>query len=205
VGSLGSYDQEIGVIKIYEELIVEEAGSRSRRKRLSYLWLRELVRLHEHSHAFLQRAQLNPLAFRALLACTEIILEQAERLTAEIAFIDQRKWCVEMLAVVLEPLTELVKQVALVWALGVHGLELAHKAEEDLGVPNYYRRWRDLEDLIGGSTSYELLLALILYVAKSRVWRDWINLRQGLAGLVEEAGGPEKLEACRKLIERWLS
>jgi len=68
-----------GFVKVYEgeienaALQLEGLASRSE--------LRELVRLHEHSHAFLHRVQLNLHILQACLAGTELD-EQAEQLVA---------------------------------------------------------------------------------------------------------------------------
>mgnify|MGYP000076503758 CR=1 FL=1 len=199
--TLGSYDPEAGIIKIYER----EIAAVRLEGRIGYPMLRELVRLHEHSHAFLHRAQLSLQALSLLLASTKLGVEQVETLVIEAALVDQREWYPELPRGVLEPLTELVKQVALAWALGRRGLELARRAEEELNVPSYYRRWRDLEGLINSFQRQEPLLAVILYTARSREWRDWSSLRDRITRLVKDAGGPGELEACQRLGEWWLS
>ena len=154
---MGSYDHEAGVVRIYDDLIADAA----RHRRWSYLWLRELVRLHGHAHAFLHRAQLSPPRLKELLACSRI-RRRAEEIVAEASSTDPREWYTGLPKEVLEPLTELVKQVTLSWSLGPRALNLARGIEERLGVPSYYRGWRGLEELVKSFRHPSLLLAIIL-------------------------------------------
>jgi len=190
--ALSFYDCEAGVVKVHDGLIANAAFHR----KLSYLWLRELARLHGHAHAFLHRAQLSPPRLKELLACPGIGSRRAEEIVAEASSTDPREWYTGLPKEVLEPLTELVKQVTLSWSLGPRALNLARSVEERLGVPSYYRGWRNLEELVKSFRHPSLLLAIILCAARRRIWKRWSDLSQEIAGLIKEAGGARILEVC---------
>ena len=188
--ALSFYDCEAGVVKVHDGLIANAAFHR----KLSYLWLRELARLHGHAHALLHRAQLRPPRLKELLACPGIGLRRAEEIVADACSTDPREWYAKMPVKVLEPLAELVKQTALFWSLGSRALNLARSVEERLGVPSYYRGWRNLEELVKSFKFPSLLLAVTLCTARRRIWGTWSDLSRAIAGLVEEAGGAQMLE-----------
>jgi len=164
---LGYYNRELEIVFICEVEIQEEVKKLSTIRELieklkvpeghvsNYLTLivRELVRLHEHAHAYLHTA----------------IIETSEGCVGRTVELDWWK-CRE----VNEPLAEFVAR-SIVEKFGDPFVTVFE--EVDKSSPLYYRRWKDIERICKLSPS---AIPPLTRIFRSKAWSNWNEFYQEL-------------------------
>jgi len=164
---LGFYEPKTEMVIVCEDRIVKHGRRLANQLKVdelkTTLVLRELVRLHEHSHAYLHTAQI---AEHVKAACLRVInMEELNKDT----------WLFDLKPQVLEPLTELFAYITL---KNTHILNKEEKnfvmrifEEVDKQTPNYYQKWRDIINLIPLDSEFSIIA--LLYIARRKVWNSW--------------------------------
>lgn len=173
--TLGYYDER--KVHLCEKELSETSEDVSRRLGLNdditWLALRELVRLHEHAHAMLHR--VNPLSY-ALRHVRRVSVPIRRK---KVSYI--RRWYRALKPEVVEPLTEFVAYSL----IPTEGVYRAIFEEVDKQAPPYYRRWQELvrvcdelrrESRQLSNVSLCELVPPIIGLAHGKVWESFDEL-----------------------------
>jgi hypothetical protein len=156
---LGQYDCRHEIVWIYEKEIARHAEGLSKKLGIEivtvYSILRELVRLHEHAHAYTHTANLS-----------------------EGPLIIEREWFLKLPEEILEPLAEFISYIVIKHVESDVALKIFEEA--DRNTPTYYQRWVQLKDLKVYKDDKEFSLAatyysipLLVKIARKKVWSNW--------------------------------
>ena len=162
---LGRYNHEIGTITLFEDNINDLANELSPRTSSVYPILRELVRLHEHAHAYMHTARL-----------FENIHERP---------FTPKDWFKKIPAAINESLTEYIALTILEESESSQPawIRLFHKV--DSRAPSYYRKWKQARRLL----RYPQYIAPIVKLARTRIWKNWDEFYEALAENQNEING----------------
>jgi len=159
--TLGMYNPHKKLIIICDALILDEARKLTIRPELReyaeltrlevvYPLLRELVRLHEHSHAYIHTAKI----------------EGAPRVSG---------WYFKLPRDVDEPLT-----VFTAYQLIEADERLVKIFEEvDKRTPSYYKRWREIMNVSNAFHGKSCIVPLVKF-ARTKIWQDWNDFYSNL-------------------------
>jgi hypothetical protein len=153
---LGVYDASIGTITLYEDKIIDLAAKLSSGTSKVYPVLRELVRVHEHAHAYMQTASL----FEGKSTGTST----------------KKDWFKGLPKDVNESLTEYI----VVSILESGSWPPAWRTlfdEVDAYAPAYYKKWKQARRLRRGLE----FIAPTVRFARAKIWRDWDEFYEALA------------------------
>lgn len=151
---LGFYTSSSRTVHICDLKIKEEVE-----KPLHYGVLRELVRLHEHSHALLHNSSIHE------------IISNLNGLFIEHVSHSQNDWYAKLPPKVDEPLTEFIAYVMI--KDFKNDLFLKIFKEVDNKTPSYYQRWKELTDIVGKGFIKPWIIPFIIDFAGSRNWNDF--------------------------------
>ena len=153
---LGIYNFSIGAIVLYEENINDLATELSSERLNVYPILRELVRIHEHAHAYMQTANL----YEGMYERPSMPKDWFKKLP-----IDVNESLTEYIALTI---LEESKYSQPAWVRLFH--------EVDSRAPAYYRKWKQARRLY----RYPEYIAPTLKFARTRIWRDWDEFYEAL-------------------------
>jgi hypothetical protein len=145
---LGEYHPRIGTITLYEDRIMALAGELSSRPARLYPVLRELVRVHEHAHAYIHTAQ--------------IFNEGAPDNRPD------RDWFAKLPKDMHESLAEYVVLCVLEsnprWSSWLPVFR-----DVDAGAPAHYKKWKQAMRLRRGL----VFISPTVRFARTKVWKGW--------------------------------
>jgi hypothetical protein len=161
---LGEYDARLDIIILYENEITSYAktlsftdglaiGSEEAVPDVRQPILRELVRLHEHAHAYLHTAR---------------VLQGELRKERQKRYYEDRDWFTRLPMEINESLTQFI--VASLLRSGPSApLFLKAFDEVNIGLPQYYKKW---ELPLGVSANTWFVPPLVKF-ARTKIWRNW--------------------------------
>ncbi|MFC2034900.1 hypothetical protein ACFLUJ_02130 [Chloroflexota bacterium] len=153
---LGSYNANIGTITLYEDTIKDFAVALSSPEAKVHPILRELVRLHEHAHAYMHTASL----FEGIYL---------RPLTKE-------EWFKKLSKEVNESLTEYIA-LSVLESCSVPTAWITLFHEVDSRAPDYYKRWKQARRL----RRERSFIVPTLKFARTHIWKDWDEFYEALA------------------------
>ncbi len=190
---MGSYDPSTRVISICEPAVTEiaeklkvETNHRYLTKDEVYSLLRELVRLHEHAHAFTHTSTLDAF-IKNIFEAANIEFEECS---------NRDKWYRRLGSDIHEPLAEFISYILLTRTGEGESLptRVFHDTERNFPLPPHYLKWKDLwteikcKWNISGESSRSAMLCiipLVLCSVRTRKWGSWKEFFDKFAELME--------------------
>ena len=151
---LGTYTPSIGVITLYEDEIMKCAQSISNRPERIYPIIRELVRLHEHAHAYIHTSVIN-------------MHEKWKPVNPG--------WFDRLPMDVSESLAEYVV-VTLLESSSTYNSWLNIFMEVDAKTPPYYQKWKQTRNL----NRHIYCVSPTIGYCRTSTWKDWDDFYAGL-------------------------
>jgi len=145
---LGTYSPDIGIITLYEDNIIDCVSQLPPNYRYCYPLLRELVRLHEHAHAYIHTARIEDMCLGNSIL--------------------QDEWFKKLPKEINESLTEYIV-VSVLKSYSSPPLWRDLFDEIDKGHPRFYRRWKQANRLRRGLP----FIAPIVSLCRTNHWKDW--------------------------------
>lgn len=172
---LGCYDPHLRLIVIYDESIEETAWDIASKLEIDSTYatavLRELVRLHEHVHAYIHSAEVDYVAFSAL---TKLFSEEkgVSQNPNDVEWVDLYP---QLPSQVVEPVVECICYGVLQQTRGDLILKVFEVA--DSTTPSYYQRWKDVRELAEKlSSRIAIVWSILLRVAPNKMWDDYVRI-----------------------------